>query len=180
MTDPELLARALAGDRTAARQLYDAHAPRVFGLVFRLTGDEMLARDLTQDTFVRAFARLGTFRGEAAFSTWLHRIAVSITSNALRSRRRRDARHVELHEAEHLSGNDVAVDPILRASLARALDELPETYRTVVIMHDLEGYTHNQIAAVLGVAEGTCKSRLSIAHGMLRKSLARLEGDVDA
>lgn len=179
MTEPELIARVLAGDRGAARELYEAHASRVFRLVFRLTGDESLSRELTQDTFVRAFGALRTFRGEAALATWIHRIALSVTTNALRSRRQRARRHAELAEAEELSHDARTVDPYLRDSLARALDALPEIHRTVVIMHDLEGYTHNEIAAILGVAEGTCKSRLSMARAQLRSALAEFAGDVE-
>src|SRR5450432_4213373 len=84
--EPErgIIARAVAGDRHAARSLYDAHAPRIFRLIQRLTGDPELAREFTQDTFVRAFGRLDRFRGDAALSTWLHRIALSVTSNGLR------------------------------------------------------------------------------------------------
>src|SRR2546430_8980875 len=82
--EPELIARVLAGDRVAARELYDAHAPRVFRLAFRLTGDADLAREFTQGTYVRAFAQLSKFRGDAALSTWLHRITVTVVSNAMR------------------------------------------------------------------------------------------------
>jgi RNA polymerase sigma-70 factor (ECF subfamily) len=169
VNEPELIARVLAGDRLAGRELYDAHAPRVFRLAYRLTGDAELAREFTQDTFVRAFHRLADFRGDAAFSTWIHRITVTVVANAMRKVRRlreRETDLTDLDSAHPASGKDGSrrIDPDLR--------ELPEIYRTTLIMHDLEGYTHTEIAAVLGVAEGTCKSRLSAARAQLRAALA--------
>lgn len=171
--EPELIARVLAGDRKAARELYDAHAPRVFRLAFRLTGDGELARELTQETFVRAFAQLGKFRGESALSTWLHRVTVSVVSNAMRKVKRFRTRETDLDEANALAAESPGVsDPDLRDKLYRAIDELPEIYRVTFVMHDVEGYTHDEIAAALGVAEGTCKSRLSVARAQLREKLA--------
>ena len=170
--EPELIARVVAGDRLAARELYDAHAPRVFRLVFRLTGEGELARELTQETFIRAFAQLGRFRGESALSTWLHRVTISVVSNAMRKVKRFRARETDLDEASSMSAETRRADPDLRDKLHRAIDELPEIYRTTLVMHDVEGYTHEEIANVLGVAEGTCKSRLSVARAQLREKLA--------
>ena len=170
--EPELIARAVAGDRQAARELYDAHAPRVFRLSFRLTGDDELARELTQETFIRAFGQLGRFRGESALSTWLHRVALSVISNAMRKVKRFRSRETGLEEADGLASAGGTVDPDLRDKLYRAIDELPEIYRVTFIMHDVEGYTHDEIATALGVAEGTCKSRLSVARAQLREKLA--------
>ncbi|HKO15038.1 MAG TPA: sigma-70 family RNA polymerase sigma factor [Gemmatimonadaceae bacterium] len=175
VTEPERIARAVAGDRVAARELYDAHAARVFRLAHRLTGDAELAREATQETFVRAFRQLDRFRGDAAFSTWLHRITLSVTANAMRKvkrlrERETDLEVLELEEPERRES--AGIDPDLRERLARAIDALPEIYRTTLLMHDLEGYTHTEIAAVMGVAEGTCKSRLSAARALLRTALA--------
>lgn len=170
--EPELIARVVAGDRLAARELYDAHAPRVFRLVFRLTGDGELARELTQETFIRAFAQLGRFRGESALSTWLHRVTVSVVSNAMRKVKRIRSRETDLDEAGLMAVETRTADPNLRDKLYRAIDELSEIYRVTFVMHDVEGYTHEEIAAVLGVAEGTCKSRLSVARSQLREKLA--------
>lgn len=170
--EPELIARAVAGDRLAARELYDAHAPRVFRLAFRFCGDAELARELTQETFIRAFAQLGRFRGDSALSTWLHRVAVSVISNAMRKVKRFRARETDLDEAAPIAAETRHADPDLRDALHRAIDELPDIYRTTLIMHDVEGYTHEEIASVLGVAEGTCKSRLSVARAQLREKLA--------
>ena len=174
VNEPELIARVLAGDRLAGRELYDAHAPRVFRLAYRLTGDAELAREFTQDTFVRAFAQLSKFRGDAALSTWLHRITVTVVSNAMRRVKRFRQRETDLEDVHPIGSDASGVDPVLRDRLSRAIDALPEIYRTTLIMHDVEGYTHTEIAEVLGVAEGTCKSRLSVARAQLRVSLADL------
>ena len=173
--EPELIARVLAGDRVAGRELYDAHAPRVFRLAFRLTGDAELAREFTQETFIRAFRQLDKFRGESALSTWLHRITVTVTANAMRKVKRLRERETDLEDLDSFhphSADARTIDPDLRERLAKAIDALPEIYRTTLIMHDLEGYTHMEIAEVLGVAEGTCKSRLSVARAQLRIALA--------
>jgi RNA polymerase sigma-70 factor, ECF subfamily len=169
--EPELIARVVGGDRLAARELYDAHVDRVFRLAFRLTGEVELARELTQETFIRAFAQLGRFRGESALSTWLHRVTISVVSNAMRKVKRFRARETDLDEAGLVTIESRSADPDLRDKLHRAIDELPEIYRTTFVMHDVEGYTHEEIANVLGVAEGTCKSRLSVARAQLREKL---------
>ena len=167
-----LIHRVLRGDRSAARELYDAHVDRVFRLAYRLTGDDDQARELTQDAFIRAFSQLDRFRGEAALATWLYRVTVSVASNSRRKHQRRD-REIDLSSAAQLAADGPPdADPDLREGMAAAIDGLPEIYRTTFVMHDVEGYTHPEIAAVLGVAEGTCKSRLFIARGMLRKVLA--------
>lgn len=170
--EPELIARVVAGDRLAARELYDAQSPRVFRLAYRLTGDEDLAREMTQETFVRAFAQLDKFRGESALSTWLHRVTLSVTSNAMRKVKRFREREADLDEALTISSPAREADIDLKESLHKAIDELPEIYRTTLVMHDVEGYTHDEIASALGVAEGTCKSRLSVARAQLREKLA--------
>ena len=180
--EPELIAQVLAGDRVAARELYDAHAPRVYRLAYRLTGDADLAREFTQDTFVRAFNQLSRFRGDAAFSTWIHRITVTVVANAMRRVKRLRTRETELDATLPLHGGETAFgsDPILRDRLAKAIDGLSEIYRTTLIMHDLEGYTHGEIAEVLGVAEGTCKSRLAVARAQLRETLSDLRGEMES
>jgi len=175
VNEPELIARVLAGDRLAGRELYNAHAPRVFRLAYRLTGNAELAREFTQDTFVRAFQRLADFRGDAAFSTWIHRITITVVANAMRTVRRLRERQTDLSDLDALHPANATVrrlDPDLRERLGKAIDALPEIYRTTLIMHEMEGYTHTEIAEVLGVAEGTCKSRLSAARSQLRAALA--------
>ena len=155
----------------AGRELYDAHAPRVYSLAYRLSGDAEKAREVTQDTFIRAFSRLPQFRGDAAFSTWLHRIVVTVVSNARRSEIR-FGREVALDEAHSIAASAAEAEPDLRECIARAIERLSEAYRTTLIMHDVEGYTHAEIAGILGVPEGTSKSRLSAARAQLRQELA--------
>ncbi len=171
MNDAQLISRVIAGDRLAGRELYDAHAPRVYSLVFRMSGDADKARELTQDTFIRAFSRLAQFRGDAALSTWLHRIAVTVVSNS-RRKEIRFRREVSLDEARSVAAFEGRSDPDLKQSIDRAIENLSDAYRTTLIMHDVEGYTHAEIAEVLGVPEGTCKSRLSAARAQLREALA--------
>ena len=180
VSEPDLIARVLAGDRVAARDLYDAHSPRVYRLAFRLTGDADLAREFTQDTFVRAFGQLSRFRGDSALSTWLHRITITVVANAMRKVKRFRERETDLEDVHPLGSDSMGVDPVLRERLHRAIDQLPEIYRTTVIMHDIEGYTHTEIAEVLGVAEGTCKSRLSQARAQLRVALADLAPELES
>ena len=155
----------------AGRTLYDTHAPRVYSLAYRLSGDPEKAREFTQDTFVRAFSRLAQFRGDAAFSTWLHRIVVTVVSNARRSEVR-IAREVALDEAHSIEMTAPEAEPDLKERIARAVNNLSEVYRTTLILHDIEGYTHAEIASMLGVPEGTSKSRLSAARAQLREELA--------
>ena len=170
--EPRLIARVLAGDRVAGRTLYDSHAPRVYRLVFRLAGDEELARECTQETFIRAFERLSSFRGDAALSTWLHRIAVSVTLNAMRKWKRFRQREAELEEADDQPAPFTDADPDLKTRLHAAINGLSEIYRTVVVLHDVEDYTHGEIAQILGIPEGTSKARLSTARAKLRELLA--------
>ena len=173
MDDSTLIAGVLAGDRAAARLLYDRHVGRVYRLIYRLVGREDLAREFTQDTFVRAFSRLQGFRGEAAFTTWLHTVAVSVVRSGMRRVIRLERREMELDSALELpSESNGATDPDLRDRLISALESLPEKLRTVVILHDMEGHTHQQISGLTGVPEGTSKTRLAVARAQLREALA--------
>lgn len=172
-----LIERARRGDASAHRALYDTHVDRVYRLTFRLTGRADLARELTQDTFVRAFARIEGFRGDAAFGSWLHTIAVSVTLNELKRRKRERTRTVPLEDAPEMAGSGRPVDPILREALMHAVNALPEGCRTVFMMHDAEGYTHQEIAEAIGVTEGTSKAQLARARGKLRVALARFAGE---
>ena len=175
--EAELIARARAGEPGAERALYDAHVDRVYRLVYRLAGDADLASDFTQDTFVRAFERLHEFRGEARFSTWLHPIAVTVALNGLRKVKRLRRRETELDEGRDVPGTGREAEPDLKLRLAAAIDGLPEGYRTVFVMHDVEGYTHEEIGAALGVEAGTSKGQLSRARARLRVELADFAGE---
>lgn len=172
VSERDLIAGVIAGDRAAGRALYDAHAPRIYRLAYRIAGDEELARDCTQETFIRAFQRLGDFRGDAAFGTWIHRVAVTVTLNAMRRRKRWWSRETVLEAAEEVQAAPASSDPDLRERLTAAIDALPEIYRLVVVMHDVEEYTHLEIAGMLGIPVGTSKARLSAARAKLRKALA--------
>ena len=167
-----LIARVLEGDRRSARELYDAHAPQVWRVIYRLTGDEALTEEYTQDAFVKVFQRLDGFRGDARLGTWIHRVAVSAALNGLRSRKRRATREIALDDAEQLRAPSRQSDPDLRERLRQAIDALPEIYRVPVVLFDVEGFTHGEISDLLGVPEGTCKSRLMRARAQLRESLA--------
>ena len=172
MTDHKLIDRARSGDADAFRKLYEAHVDRVYRLAFRMCGEDDMARDMTQDTFIRVHQRLDQFRGDSAFTTWLHAIAVSVTLNGLRKRKRIQSRESPLDESTpHAAPDAVRAEPDLRDRLRSAIDGLPEIYRSVFVMHDLEGYNHREIASALDVAEGTSKARLSRARSRLRTAL---------
>jgi RNA polymerase sigma-70 factor, ECF subfamily len=175
--DRELIARCLAGDAEAERALYDAHVDRIYRLVYRMAGDGDLAQDLTQDTFIRAFERLDQFRGDASLATWLHSIAVSVTLNGLRKVKRIGLRTTDLEETPLLAAEVRAIAPDLRTRLYKAIDALSEKLRPVYIMHDIEGYTHEEIGASLGIPTGTSKARLFDARAKLRAALAPFAGD---
>ena len=176
MSDTQLVARAVAGDAAAQRELYEAHVDRVYRLAYRLAGDDELARDFTQEAFIRAFDRLPSFRGDSAFSTWLYAIAMSVALNGLRGVRRLRTREVALEGAESLGHTPRRADPDLRDRLYRAIDDLPTGYRTVFVMHDMEGYTHEEIGEVLGIQAGTSKAQLFRARAKLREALADFAG----
>lgn len=172
-----LVERARRGDAAAHRALYDAHVDRIYRLVFRMLGVEHTAMDVTQDTFVRAFAGIGSFREDSAFSTWLHSIAVSLSLNEIKRRKRDHARNAPLDDAMALSRSAPLSDPVLREKLMRAVNDLPDGCRTVFMMHDAEGYTHQEIATALGINEGTSKAQLNRARGKLRVALAQFAGE---
>jgi RNA polymerase sigma-70 factor (ECF subfamily) len=170
--DTELLARIRAGDRAAERALYDAHVDRVYRLACRMTGDPALAQDLTQDAFIRAFQKLDSFRGESSLSTWLHTVTTSVVLNGLRKVKRFHRSEADLDEARRVAHQERRAEPDLKQRLTAAIDGLPTGYRTVFVMHDVEGYTHEEIARSLGVATGTSKAQLSRARARLRAELA--------
>jgi RNA polymerase sigma-70 factor (ECF subfamily) len=170
-----LVDRARRGDPAAHRALYDAHVERVYRLTYRLSGREETARELTQDTFVRAFAGLDGYREDCAFGTWLHTIAVSVSLNELKRRKRQYGREAPLEEALVMASNRPADDPVLRDRLAAAVAALPEGCRAVFLMHDAEGFTHDEIGTALGISAGTSKAQLSRARAKLRLALAGFE-----
>ena len=164
--------------RIAERALYDAHVDRIYRLMHRMAGDADLAADFTQETFIRAFERLEQFRGDSSLATWLHTIAVSVALNGMRKVKRIRATHGEHRRhagARRRSRPGFTGD--LKARLHSAIDALSEKLRPVFVMHDVEGYTHEEIAGTLGIPVGTSKARLFDARAKLRLALAAFAGD---
>jgi len=164
--------RAARGDVDAFEELYRENAGRVYLLCLRMCGDPSLAEELAQEAFIRAWQKLGSFRGDSAFSTWLHRVTVNVVLGDRRSTARREARIKP-------AGDDVPVDlsasvpsPGQALDLERSIAALPDGARAVFVLHDVEGYRHKEIARLIGVAEGTSKAQLHRARKLLRKALA--------
>jgi RNA polymerase sigma-70 factor (ECF subfamily) len=167
----QLIERALAGDPVAERALYEQHVGRVYRMAWRMSGNETLAEDFTQEVFVRAFDRLADFRFGSRFSTWLHRITMTTVLNGLRRTQRIDEREPAREDLTPFDRGREDPDTTLRLSLHQAIDELNEGQRAVLVMHDLEGFTHAEIAGALEIEEGTSKARLSRARSRLREVL---------
>lgn len=174
MDERILIRRILGGDADAERQLYDAHVDRVYRLAYRMTGDGTLAEDLTQDTFIRAFDKLDAWRGDGPVGGWLHRIATTVIYSALRKRQR--VRRFETTEVDparlDTPGGPDPRDRDLRRRLDAAIGTLDVNHRLVFVMHDLEGFTHPEIAAAMDTPVGTAKARLSRAREKLREALS--------
>jgi RNA polymerase sigma-70 factor (ECF subfamily) len=166
--------RAIGGDQAAMRSLWARHAPHIDVVVRRLVGHDMdLAADIAQDVWIQVFRALPSFRGDAQFGTWAHRIAVNRTLNALRRTRRLAAIEVEVQD------DSASVEPdtergFLAASIEQAAAKLSPGARTVFLLHDVEGYTHEEIARELGITAGGSKSQLFKARAKLRTLLAHL------
>lgn len=168
--DRTLAEQVLAGDESAFRLLYRRHTPRLHQLALRLVGGtEADAEDVVQDTWIKAVEKLDSFRWESAFGTWLHAIAVNVAREAMRRRgRRQEVEFPELAEP----ASPAPLDRVEVMDLERAIAALPDGYRTVLVLHDVEGYTHEEIAEQLGVAAGTTKSQLFRARRAIRTQLA--------
>lgn len=172
------VARAAAGDRQAFERLYRAHVNRIFALCVRMTNDRSAAEELTQDVFVRAWNKLSLFRGDSAFGTWLHRLAVNVVLNA---------RKTEGRDRKRFAGQDQEADedpmewqvaartasPGLAMDLEAAIGLLPPGARKVFVLHDVEGYKHEEIAEQLAITTGGSKAQLHRARMLLRKALER-------
>ena len=172
VNDYQLVTRVLAGDPAAERELYETYVDRIYGLAYRLAGDDEMARDFTQATFIRAFEKIGSFRGDSSLSTWLHSIGVSVALNGLRKTKRLRNREAPMEEGMAIGATAVQAEPDLKERMARAIDSLSEKYRTVFLMHDVEGYTHEEISGALRIPVGTSKSHLFQARSKLRVALA--------
>jgi RNA polymerase sigma-70 factor, ECF subfamily len=163
------VARAAQGDVQAFEQLYRTHLARVHSLVRRMTGGRD-ADELTQDVFVRVWQKLATFRGDASFTTWLHRLAVNVVIERFRTDA---ARRSRLHDGEAifetLTGPSQSRD--LRMDFEAAVEKLPDGAREIFVMHDVQGYKHHEIGTLLGISPGTSKAQLHRARMMLRRHL---------
>lgn len=165
------VALAAAGDVSAFERIYEAHLPRVHSLVRRMTGGRD-ADELTQDVFVRVWQKLATFRGDSAFSTWLHRLAVNVVierfrSDTVRRQRLRDGDDIFDRIAAPSRSRDLSMD------FEAALAKLPDGAREIFVLHDVEGYKHHEIATLLDISAGTSKAQLHRARMMLRRHLGR-------
>ena len=166
------VALAAAGDRVAFERLYRANVNRVFSICARMVSDRVAAEELTQDVFVRAWEKIGQFRGESAFTTWLHRLAVNVVLNSRKGESRRKSRTDQDDDRiDTLPGR--AGIPGLRMDLENAIATLPAGAKRVFILHDVEGYKHEEIATMLGVTSGGSKAQLHRARMLLREALNR-------
>lgn len=171
--DPDV-ALAAAGDRRAFERLYRVHVNRVFSVCARMVADRQQAEELTQDIFVRAWEKLSLFRGESAFSTWLHRLAVNVVLNARKIEGRRRSRTADdVSEDGEAFTAPMPLAPGDLLDLERAMEKLPPGARRVFVLHDVEGYKHEEIAEMLGVTSGACKAQLHRARMLLRRQLDR-------
>ena len=189
MTDPaqksgndsneaELIERAKEGDAQAFQALYDKHRRRVYSLCLRMTANTAEAEDLTQEAFLQLYRKIGTFRGESAFSTWLHRLSVNVVLMQLRKKSLPVVSLEETTQGEEdtpkkdFGAEDLALaGSIDRLQLQKAVDDLPPGYRTIFVLHDVEGYEHNEIATIVGCSIGNSKSQLHKARMKLRDLL---------
>ncbi|HLA14565.1 MAG TPA: RNA polymerase sigma factor [Gemmatimonadaceae bacterium] len=167
------LKRAIAGDERALRRLWTQHAPHIDAVVRRLCGDAELAADISQEVWMQIFRALPGYRGESQFGTWAHRIAVNRTLNALRKIRRIAKLEVDIED------DSATVEPdtdrtFIAESIEQAMTRLSPGARAVFVLHDIEGYTHGEIGAELGITPGGSKSQLFKARAKLRKLLANV------
>jgi len=165
--------KARAGDRLAFEKLYRSHCDRIYALCWRMCGgDKALAEDMVQEAFVRAWNKLNLFRGDSKFGTWLHRLTVNVVLSDRRIRVKRLQRERELvDDVERTLVGERDVFAGLRKDLEAAIAGLPERARTVLVLYDIEGYQHNEIAEITGMAVGSSKAQLHRARKLVRDVL---------
>jgi RNA polymerase sigma-70 factor, ECF subfamily len=175
-----LIARAQRGDEEAFSALFEIHKRRVFSLCLRMLGDPTEAEDLSQEAFLQLFRKISTFRGESAFSTWLHRLVVNVVLMHLRKKSipqvaldDTDSSQEEPVHREYGDDDKRLLHSLDRIELGRAIEQLPPGYRAVFVLHDIEGYEHNEIAQIMGCSVGNSKSQLHKARLKLRENLRR-------
>jgi RNA polymerase sigma-70 factor (ECF subfamily) len=180
LTEGEAIRLAQAGDAAAFEFLYELHGRRVYALCLRMVGNPSDAEDLMQEAFLQLFRKIGTFRGESAFSTWLHRMTVNVVLMRLRKKSLPVASLDEAMEPDEEAGGprkDIGAPDLRlsgavdRVNLERFIDRLPPGYRTVFVLHDVQGYEHNEIAGMMGCSVGNSKSQLHKARTKLRDLL---------
>jgi RNA polymerase sigma-70 factor, ECF subfamily len=186
-SETQLIARAQRGDEEAFAALFEMHKRRVYSLCLRMTGDATEAEDLAQEAFLQLFRKIATFRGESAFSTWLHRLVVNVVLMHLR---KKGLQQVPLEETDNSQEDAIKreygdddrrlLGSIDRLVLARAIEELPPGYRSVFVLHDVEGYEHNEIAQIMDCSVGNSKSQLHKARLKLREALRREQFEAEA
>jgi RNA polymerase sigma-70 factor (ECF subfamily) len=171
---PDSIRRAQSGDVDAFELLYREHSGRIYALCLRLkAGDTSDATELMQDVFVRAWRRLSTFRGDCAFASWLHRLAVNTMLENVRTDNRRNARVLPMDDTSRLAGAARSSGVELKMDMEKAIASLPKGARLAFVLHDVEGYQHQEIAEELGVSVGTVKAQLHRARRLLRERLER-------
>jgi RNA polymerase sigma-70 factor (ECF subfamily) len=170
---PDLVARCQAGDVEAFAEVYTRYASRIFSLATRMSGSAQTGEDLLQEIFLQAYRKIGGFKGDAALGTWLYRLALNHCLDFVRSRRARMDKLTDTIDSEGYATPPTAPRdmPLERIDLERALQQLPSGCREVFVLHDVEGYEHKEIAAMLGIAEGTSKSQVFKARMKLRALL---------
>ena len=182
--EAEAIRRAQQGDAEAFERLYRLHNRRVYALCLRMVGNTAEAEDLTQEAFLQLFRKIGTFRGESAFSTWLHRLAVNVVLMRLRKKTLAETSLEETTEPDEEAGTpgkDIGgpdlrlVGSVDRVNLERAVEQLPPGYRSIFVLHDVQGYEHNEIAAIMNCSIGNSKSQLHKARMRLRELLQEFE-----
>lgn len=170
-TEAAIVRRAIDGDERAMRVLWNQHSPHVDAVVRRLAGDSDLAEDIAQEVWIQIFRALPSWRGDAKFSTWVHRVAINRTLNALRRTRRLASIEVGIEDDSAVVEQD-AEQQMLAQNIQDAANQLSPGARTVFLLHDVEGYTHEEIANELGITSGGSKSQLFKARAKLRRLLA--------
>ena len=179
-TEAEYIRLAQAGDAPAFEHLYQLHSRRVYALCLRMVGNPSDAEDLMQEAFLQLFRKIGTFRGESAFSTWLHRMTVNVVLMRLRKKSLPASSLEEATEPDEETGGprkDVGAPDLRlsgavdRVNLERSIEKLPPGYRTVFVLHDVQGFEHNEIAGIMGCSVGNSKSQLHKARTRLRELL---------
>lgn len=166
-----LIAAARDGDVRAFEELYRAHVGRVFAICLRVAADRERAEELTQDVFVRAWLKIESFAGRSSLGSWLYRLAVNVAIDALRRDRRRSGRETAIEDLGMSGEPHSAADPGDRMDLESAIASLPSGARTVLVLHDIEGFRHEEIAELLRVSSGTSKAQLFRARRLLRARL---------